>query len=123
LATLELRKVINVCPFIGQYILSADVTFFESKPEIFTSPSVSEDDYGYLFNREILLNIGESTFENVTGKGPLRFQDPLQTYTRRTAPAHVPPPASVSSHAQASSETITAQLPGNSTIDDLPITL
>ena len=35
------------CPFIGRYILFADVTFFESKPEIFTS-SAPEDDLSIL---------------------------------------------------------------------------
>ena len=38
-------------------------------------------------------------------------------------PAYVPLPASAPSPTQASSETITAQLPGNSTTDDLPIAI
>ena len=65
---------ITFCPFIGRYILFVDATFFESKPEIFTSPSfASKDDYDYLLYREILLNSSESTSENVTGKHTLRF--------------------------------------------------
>ena len=55
MATLELRKIINIFP----------------------SPSVLEDDYDYLFYRETLLNSGVSTSENVTGKDTLRFQDPI----------------------------------------------
>ena len=53
------------CTSIGRYILSADVIFFESKLEIFTSPSffVSNDDYDYMFYWETLLNNGDSTFE------------------------------------------------------------
>jgi len=63
------------CPYIGRYILLADVTFFESKPGISTSfsPVVSEDDYDYLFYHETLINRDKSTSENVTGKDPLRF--------------------------------------------------
>ena len=55
--------------------------------------------------------------KNVTNKNPLRFQDLLQTYTRQTTPASVPPPASVLGPAHASSETVTAQLLSNFTID------
>jgi len=53
--------------------LSADVTFFKSKIEIFTSPSssASEDGYDYLFYRETLLHSGEFTSENMTNKDPL----------------------------------------------------
>jgi len=50
--------------------LSTDVTFYESKL-IFTS-FASEDDYDYMFYREILLNSGESTSKNVIVK-ILRF--------------------------------------------------
>jgi len=46
---------------------------FEYKPGVSTSPSASEDDYDYLFYREILLNSGESTSETMTGKNPPRF--------------------------------------------------
>jgi len=53
--------------------LFAYVTFFESKPEISTSPSALEDDYDYQFYRETLLNSGGSTSENVTGKDLLQF--------------------------------------------------
>ena len=50
----------------------ADVTFFESKIEISTSPSLaSEDDYDYMYYRETLLNSGKLTFENVTDKNSL----------------------------------------------------
>ena len=55
-------------------------------------------------------------------KNPLRFQDLTQTYTLRTAP-HVSALASVPSHVQQSSEIVTAQLPNNSTVDELPIAL
>jgi len=104
------------CPSISRYILSADVTFFETKPEISTSsPVASEDAYDYLFYQDTLINSGKSTSENVTGKDPLWFQDPLQTYTRQTAPPPVPSPASVSNPAQKSSEDVTAQLPDIST--------
>jgi len=56
------------CPSIGRDILSADVTFFESKLGINISPSTSEDDYDYLFYRETSLDSDESTSENVTNK-------------------------------------------------------
>ena len=52
----------------------------------------SENDYDYLFYREILLNSGELISENMTGKNSLRFQDPIQTYTQQTDPP-VPAPA------------------------------
>ena len=54
------------CPSISRYILSAHITFFESIPRVFTSPSASEDDYDYLFYRKTLLNSGGSTSKNVT---------------------------------------------------------
>jgi len=47
----------------------------------------------------------------------------LQTYTRRTTHGSTPPPASVPSPVQESNETVTAQLNGNSTTDDLLIAL
>ena len=59
----------------------------------------------------------------MTGKDPLQFQDPLHTYTQQTTHAHVPPPTSVPSPAQASSKIVTAQLPGNSTTDDLHVAI
>ena len=59
----------------------------------------------------------------MTGEDILRFQDPIQVYTRRITPTIVPPLTSVSSPMQESSETITAQLPGSYTIDDFPIAL
>jgi len=76
-----------------------------------------------IHNWETLLNSSESTSKNITGKDLLRFQYSLQTYTRRITHAFVPPPASVPSPMQASSETVTTQLPDNSTIDNLPIAL
>jgi len=39
---------------------------------------MSENDYDCMFYQEILLNSGESIFENVTDKDTLRFQDPIQ---------------------------------------------
>jgi len=53
--------------------LSIDGTFFESKPEIFASPSscTSEDDYDYMFYRETLFNSGGLTFETVASKDSL----------------------------------------------------
>jgi len=90
---------------------------------VYISPSASNDDYDYLFYRETLLNSGECTFKNVTGKDTLWFHDLIQVYTRRTTPALVSPPVSVPSPPQVSSETVTAQLPGNSTTDDLPIAI
>jgi len=105
--------------------LIANVTFFESKPEIFTSifSSVSEDDYDYLFYQETLINSGRSTSENETGKDPFRLQVSLQVYTRRTTPTPMPMPVSVPSPAQESTENVNVQLPGSSTTDDLPIAL
>ena len=110
---------------MGRYILSTNITFFESTPRISISLSsfASADDYYYLFYREILLNSVEFTSENVVGKDTLWFHDPIQVYTRRTTPTLMSPPVSVSSPAQVSSETVTAQLPGNSTTDDLPIAI
>ena len=70
------------CPSMGRYILYVNATFFESKLEISTSLFVSEDNYDYLFYREIFLNSGESISESVTGKNLLQFQDPIQTYTQ-----------------------------------------
>ena len=83
MATLELKKITNIFLSIGRYIFSADVIFFESRLEIFTSPSffVSEIDYDNLFYREPLLNSSETTSENVTSKDTLRFQDPIKVYT------------------------------------------
>jgi len=54
-------------------MLSADVIFYEFKPEIFTSlfSSASEDDSDYLFYRETLLNSGEYTSKNVISKNSL----------------------------------------------------
>jgi len=51
---------------------------------------MSDDDYDYMFYVETLLNSGGSTSINVTGKDPLRFQDPIQIYTRWITPALVP---------------------------------
>jgi len=105
--------------------LSADVTFFESKLEISTSLSsfAPEDDYDYSFYQETLLNSGGSTSVNVTGKDPLRFQDSIQIYSRRTTPATVPVSDSISSPVQKSSEFVTAQLLDFSITDDLSIAL
>ena len=106
------------CPSIDRYILSTDVTFFESKLHI------SFCIIGWLWlpiPLGGLLNSGESTSENMTDKNTLRFHNPIQVYTRWIAPIHVPPPASVSSLAQASNETVTAQLHGNSTTYDIQI--
>ena len=59
----------------------------------------------------------------MAGKDPLRFQDSIQIYTRQTIYAPVSVLDSVSSPAQESNETVTAQLPHNSTNDDFPIAL
>ena len=86
--------------------------YSQSLKEIFVSYSKTQKGYS-----------GEFTAENVNGKSTLRFHDQIQVYTRRTTPALVPPLASVPSPAQASSETVTAQLPENYTTDDLLIKL
>jgi len=59
----------------------------------------------------------------VAGKDLLRFQDSIQIYTRQTTYAPVPVLDLVSSPAQESNETVTAQLPHNFTNDDFPIAL
>ena len=59
----------------------------------------------------------------MAGKDLLRFQDSIQIYTRQTIYAPVSVLDSVASPAQESNETVTAQLPHNSTNDDFPIAL
>ena len=103
-------------PSIGKYILSADVNWRFSHLFLLCV----EDDY--LFYQETSINSGKSTYENITSKNLLRFQDLIQTYRCRTT-RHVLIPTSVPSSTQQSSKTIAAQLSVTSTFDDLPIAL
>ena len=77
----------------------------------------------YSIRRHYSIAVSPRHVWNCDSKNQLRFQNPLQTYTRWTAPAPVPPSTSVPSPARESSETVTAQLLDNSTTNDLPIAL
>ena len=103
------------CPSLNRYMFSADVTFFESKYGISTTSSiVSTEEYDYLLVQETFIPSGVSATDNTTGKDPLRFQEPMQVYTRCNAPAPVPPSTSL---------TNPEQVQPTSSDDDLPIAL